>query len=61
VITVVVPAWKCLNDVEALLVEGGMPPLGQRNGLMNAWYERKDDPEDDTMTYVYTPIEEVRK
>jgi hypothetical protein len=57
VITVTMPAYKCLSDIEALLVDGGMPPITQRDGFIKSWF----DPSTDTMTFVYTPIEEARK
>jgi hypothetical protein len=55
-ISVKIPVYKCLLDIEDEMVKAGMPPINQRYGMMRSWY----DPTDDTMTYEYFTMDEVR-
>jgi hypothetical protein len=55
-ISVKIPSYKCLLDIQDEMVKAGMPPINQRDGLMRSWF----DPKDDTVTYEYFPMDEVR-
>lgn len=47
--------YTALPDIEAKLIAAGIPPLLERRGIMNRWF----DPMDDAWVHEWTPEEEM--
>ncbi len=47
--------YTVLPDIESMLVKAGIPPMAERRGLMNRWF----DPTDDAWVHEWIPESET--